>query len=50
MGVLRETYEVTYTKGGITTTITIKAKDLPSAKKKFGEKYGKCENVKFKVK
>ena len=50
MGLIRDTFEVTYTKGGITTTVSIKAKDLPTAKKKFGEKYGKCENVKFKHK
>ena len=50
MGLLRETYEVTYTKGFVTTTVNIRAKDLQAAKKKFGEKYGKCEDVRFRRK
>lgn len=50
MALLRETYEVTYRKGYIVTTVIVRAKDLQSAKKKFGKKYGKCEDVHFKRK
>ncbi|MBR1724927.1 MAG: hypothetical protein IJ723_07935 [Ruminococcus sp.] len=50
MGLFGETYEVTFTKNGVTQTIPIKAKNMQKAKEKFGEKYGKCDNVKFKRK
>ncbi len=50
MALFGETYEVAYTKKGINFIVEIRASSLQKAKKKFGKKYGLCENVRFKVK